>query len=162
MSRTAVSAGPQAAAAPGTRSIVVEEVLPHAPAAVWKALTTGALIARWMMAPAGFEAVVGNRFTFTTTPAGGWDGIIRCEVLDVVENERLVYSWKGGHAANTGYGSLLDTVVTMTLAAAAGGTRLRVVHSGFLTPANDTAYRNMSDGWKKILPGIADVAAGNA
>lgn len=26
-----------------------------------------------------------------------------------------------------------------------------MVHSGFVTPKNDTAYRNMSDGWVKVL-----------
>ena len=64
---------------PGTQSIVVEEVFPHAPETIWKALTTGALISRWMMAPTGFEPVQGNRFTFQTRPAGAWDGVIHCQ-----------------------------------------------------------------------------------
>ena len=68
----------------GSQAIVVDEVFPHAPATVWKALTTGNLIARWMMAPRGFEPVPGNRFTFQTTPAGEWDGVIHCQVLEVV------------------------------------------------------------------------------
>jgi uncharacterized protein YndB with AHSA1/START domain len=32
-----------------TRDIVVEDVLPHAPELVWKTLTTGELIGRWLM-----------------------------------------------------------------------------------------------------------------
>ena len=31
-----------------TQDIVVEANLPHAPEAIWKALTTGELIARWL------------------------------------------------------------------------------------------------------------------
>ncbi len=54
-----------------THEIVVDEVLPHAPETIWKALTTGKLIGRWlMMTPTGFEAVKGKRFTFQTTPGG--------------------------------------------------------------------------------------------
>jgi uncharacterized protein YndB with AHSA1/START domain len=142
-----------------TQDIVVDEVFPHAPETIWKALTTGDLIARWLMPPEGFRAVVGNRFIYRTTPAGAWDGAIRCEVLEVVPNERLVYSWRGGHEANIGYGSKLDTVVTWTLARVENGTRIRVVHSGFELPRNDTAYRNMSDGWKKVVRNLDATAA---
>lgn len=135
----------------GTREIVVDETFPHATATIWTALTSTALIARWLMPPTGFEAVEGTRFTFQTKPAGAWDGTIRCEVLEVVPERRLVYGWQGGDAGNEGYGSPLDTVVTWTLTPVEGGTRIRLVHSGFLTPRNDTAYRNMSDGWTKVL-----------
>ena len=135
----------------GMQEIVVDEIFPHAPETIWKALTTGELIGRWLMVAHGFEPVVGNRFTYRTTPAGEWDGTIRCEILEIVPNERLVYSWKGGHEANAGYGSRLDTVVSWTLSRLAAATRVRVVHSGFVLPRNDTAYRNMSDGWKTVI-----------
>ncbi len=91
-------------------------------------------MARWLMAPAGFEPVEGTNFTFQTSPAGEWDGVIRCQVLEVVENRRLAFAWKGGHEGNRGYGSPLDTVVTWTLSPAEGGTRIRMVHSGFELP----------------------------
>jgi uncharacterized protein YndB with AHSA1/START domain len=150
----------QAALKSATQDIVVEEVLPHAPEMIWKALTTGELIGRWLhMTPSGFVPVKGTRFTYQTTPAGTWDGVIHCEVLEVKANERLAYSWKGGDEANDGYGSRLDTVVTLTLARVEGGTRLRVVHSGFVLPKNDTAFRNMSGGWKKVVPSIGLIAA---
>ena len=122
-----------AALKPDTQDIVVDEVFPHAPETIWKTLTTGELIGRWMMAPTGFEPVEGKRFTFQTTPAGAWDGIIHCQVLEVMPNERLVYAWKGGHEGNVGYGSRLDTVVTWILSRVENGTRLRLVHSGFVT-----------------------------
>jgi uncharacterized protein YndB with AHSA1/START domain len=66
-------------------------------------------------------------------------------------NERFAYTWKGGHPANLGYGSLLDTIVTWSLSVVEGGTRIRLVHSGFITPKNDTAFTNMSEGWKKVV-----------
>jgi uncharacterized protein YndB with AHSA1/START domain len=143
-----------------TRDIVVEEVLPHAPETIWKALTTGELIGRWLlMAPTGFEPVKGKHFTFQTTPAGAWDGVIHCEVLEVMRNERLSYSWRGGHDGNVGYGSRLDTVVTWTLSTGENGTSLHLVHSGFMLPKNDTAFKNMSEGWKKVVRNLDTIAA---
>ncbi len=142
-----------------TQDIVVDEIFPHAPETIWKALTTDDLIARWMMAPTGFEPVKGNRFTFQTTPAGEWDGVIRCEVLEVKTDERLVYAWRGGDERNVGYGSRLDTVVTLSLSRVENGTRLRLVHSGFITPKNDSAFKNMSEGWPKVFQRLDAVAA---
>ena len=141
-----------------TQQIVVDEVFPHAPETIWKTLTTGDLISRWLMAPAGFEPVKGKQFTFQTKPAGAWDGTIHCQVLEVKPNERFAYAWKAGHEGNVGYGSRLDTVVTFILSKVENGTRLRLVHSGFVTPDNDTAFNNMSEGWKKVVPRLAAIA----
>jgi uncharacterized protein YndB with AHSA1/START domain len=150
----------QAAMKTATQDIVVEEIFPHAPETIWKTLTTGELMSRWLqMTPTGFAPVKGTRFTYKTSPAGPWDGTIHCEVLDVVPNERLVYSWQGGDDSNNGkYGSRLDTVVTLTLAKVTGGTKLRLVHSGFVTPKNDGAYKNMSEGWKTVVGRIGAVS----
>jgi hypothetical protein len=81
-----------------TQDIVVDEVFPHAPETIWKTLTTGALIARWLMEPRGFAPVQ--------------------------------------------------------------GTRLKLVHSGFVTPINDSAFQNMSDGWRKVVPTLGNFANG--
>lgn len=142
-----------------TQDIVVDEVFPHAPETIWKTLTTGELIARWLMMPTtGFEPVTGKRFTFQTTPAGAWDGVIHCQVLEAMPNKRLAYAWKGGHEGNVGYGARLDTVVTWTLSRVESGTRLRLVHSGFVLPKNDTAFKNMGGGWKKVVSRIGAIS----
>jgi uncharacterized protein YndB with AHSA1/START domain len=138
-----------------TREIVVDEVFPHAPETIWKTLTTSELIGCWLkMTPTGFEPVKGKDFTMRTTPAGAWDGVIRCQVLEAVPNERLAYVWSGGHEANVGYGSRLDTVVTWTLSKVEGGTRVRMVHAGFVLPRNETAFKGMSEGWKGVVERI--------
>ena len=143
-----------AALEPVSRDIVIDEVFPHTAEMLWKTLTTPELIGRWLMVPTGFEPVVGNRFTFQTTPAGSWDGVIHCEVLEVAPNERLVHTWQGGSNSNTEYGSRLDTIVTWTLNEVSGGTRVSLVHSGFCEPRNDSAFRNMSEGWPKVVQTI--------
>jgi uncharacterized protein YndB with AHSA1/START domain len=144
----------------GSRAIVVEEDFPHAPDVIWRTVTTGALVGRWLrMTPSGFEPIVGNRFTYRTTPAGAWDGVIHCEVLEVLPLERFVYSWRGGDQTNDGaYGSKLDTIVTLTLEEIEGGTRLRVVHAGFVIPKNEVAYRGMGEGWGEVVRTIGKIA----
>jgi uncharacterized protein YndB with AHSA1/START domain len=143
-----------------TRDIVVEDVVPQPPEKVWKALTTAELIGRWLM-PNDFELVVGKRFTFKTRPIGDWDGVVQCEVLEIVPHRRLVYSWKGGSDSNnsdSNYGSKLDSVVTWTLQPEGRGTRLRLVHTGFRSPQNDFAYDAMSPGWRRIVERLSEIA----
>lgn len=141
-----------------TRDIVIEEEFPHAPETIWRTLTTGALIGRWLMRPTGFEPVVGNRFTFQTTPAGPWDGVIHCVVLDVVPEKRFAFSWQGGHPDNKGYGSQLETIVSWTLEQTANGTRIRLVHSGFVLPKNEAAFDKMGHGWVGVVEKVRDLA----
>lgn len=137
----------------GLRDIVVDGTLPHPPETVWRALTTADLMERWLM-PNDFAPVVGRHFTFRTKPMGDWDGIVHCEVLEIVPARRLVYSWKGGADTNPAYGTRLDTIVTWTLTPVAEGTHLRLVHAGFRSPGNDFAFNAMSPGWGRVLQGI--------
>ena len=44
--------------APSTRAIVVERYLAHAPEKIWRALTEGTLLERWLM-PGDFKPVSG-------------------------------------------------------------------------------------------------------
>jgi uncharacterized protein YndB with AHSA1/START domain len=133
------------------QEIVVDEVFPHAPETIWKVLTTGEMLDRWLMKSNGFQAVTGTHFELPTKPDGEWDGIIRCHVLEVIPNQRLVYSWKSGHQSATGYVPRLDTVVTWTLTRHDGGTRLRLVHSGFELPRNVSVFQNIGKGWPIVI-----------
>jgi uncharacterized protein YndB with AHSA1/START domain len=142
------------------QDISIEAVLPHAPAIVWRALTSAELISQWLM-PNDFAAVVGKKFTFKTKPRGAWDGIVHCEVLEIVENRRLVYSWKGGADARDAYASL-DTIVTWTLLPVDAGTRLTMLHAGFELPGNKAAYDAMSPGWGQVMQRLGSVVAEEA
>ena len=142
-----------------SRQIEVDEVFPHTLDVMWKTLTTPDLMRRWLPMPSsGFAPKAGTRFTYQTTPGGDWDGVIHCQVLEATPNKRLSYSWKGGHPNNVGYGAPLDTVVTFDLSAVEGGTRVRLVHSGFVLPRNETAFKGMNGGWSKVVAAIGQLA----
>jgi uncharacterized protein YndB with AHSA1/START domain len=125
-----------------TQTIAVDYDLPHPPEKVWSALTESNLLAAWLMAN-DFRPVVGHRFAFTAQPMGDWDGVVHCEVLEVVPNERLRYTWRGKNPAGEWR---LDTVVTWTLARTLEGTRLHLDHAGFQAP-DRFAFEAMSKGW---------------
>ena len=124
-----------------TAAVRLERFYPHPPAAVWRALTEPDLLAQWLM-PNDIVAAVGHSFTFTTKPVADFDGVVRCVVLEVDVERRLVYSWR----SNSG----LDTIVTWTLREQAGGTLLRLVHDGFDTddPPQRIAFDAMGGGWR--------------
>ena len=144
------------------QDIVIEEIVPHAPSTIWQALSSGELMNRWLMPQTGFEAVKGTHFTLHTKADGDWDGVIHCEVLQAEPNACLSYTWKSGVDTAAGYISRLDTVVTWTLSHHDLGTRLRIVHSGFVLPKNESVFKNVNAGWSVVLPRMIEIAAEEA
>ena len=129
-----------------THAITVDKALPYPPERIWRTLTKGDLIAKWLM-PNDFEPVVGYRFTFKTRPMGDWDGIVHCEVLQCESPALLRYSWKGGSETNPAYGARLNSEVTWRLTKVAEGTHVSMVHDGFVFPGNKFAFEAMSPAW---------------
>jgi uncharacterized protein YndB with AHSA1/START domain len=118
-------------------------VYPRPAEQVWAALTSSAALAAWLM-PNDFEPVAGRAFTFTTKPAPGFDGIVRCRVLELDPPSRMVWSWAGGMG--------LETTVTFTLTPDGdGGTRLRMHQTGFHGLSGQLVRRILGSGWPRLL-----------
>jgi uncharacterized protein YndB with AHSA1/START domain len=141
--------------ATSTRSVVVERVMPHPPAKIWRALTESSLIEQWLMQN-DFEPHVGHKFNFRATPMPHWNGVTDCEVLIVEPNRQLSYTWNAsGQEAARG----LKTVVTWTLTPASGGTHVRMEQAGF-RPEDQAGYQGASYGWQRFITELEQVAAG--
>lgn len=125
--------------------IEVEHYFPHAPAAVWKALTDPGLHARWWAA-GDVRPVVGHRFDLDM---GRW-GKQPCEVVQAEPGRLLKYRFGTG---------TLDTFITWTLAAEGAGTRLKLVHEGFDldSPLGKMAFEGMGEGWPKVIANLGTV-----
>jgi len=91
-----------------------------------------------------FEPAVGHKFRFRTKPQPGFDGIVKCDVLEVVEPIRLSYSWQGGAMRR-------PTIVTWTLQEVGTGTRLQLAHTGFEGLNGLWISALLGAGWKRIL-----------
>lgn len=127
---------------PKGKTLVFERELQHDCAKVWDALTDANKLAQWLM-PNDFVAEVGHRFTFQTKPAPGFDGVVHCEVLELLPRERLVFRWAGGG---------IDTQVTFELEeVGASQTRLRLTHAGFEGLRARMVAQILKGGWKKML-----------
>lgn len=101
-----------------------------------------------------FELSLGHKFSFLAEPMYGWNGVTDCEVLVIVPNERLSYSWNAsGSQAENG----IRTVVTRTLQATDNGTHLAMEQSGF-RPQDEGGYQAMGGGWPRIVVKLEEVA----
>lgn len=121
--------------------IFLECVYRASPAEVWHALTDRDELAAWLM-PTDFVAEVGHRFTFRTKPRLNFDGIVRCEVLEIIPERRLSYRWQGGDQ---------DTVVVWELSPEGAATRLKLRHTGFTGPTGALTEFVLGRGWGKLL-----------
>lgn len=96
---------------------------------VWRILTDPALIPLWTSTgrggrPEGFRPEIGNRFRFVGRPFPGWDGIVRCEILAVVEPSLLRFTWRNNEGDR-------PSIVTNRLEESRAGTRLTYEHTEF-------------------------------
>ena len=130
-----------------TESLSFEFELPHAPEKVWRALTDPALLAEWLLPVIDLELEPGKAFTFKTQPYPGWDGIVKCRMLEIEAHRKLSYSWDV---------PFLNTVVTFTLTPTESGTRLSLVQSGF-RPDQKQASGGARYGWKMMSGKLVDL-----
>ncbi|OKS89415.1 SRPBCC family protein [Mucilaginibacter polytrichastri] len=129
------------------RSIRYEKTYPHPPEKLWKLIADSKILSEWLM-PNDLLPVVGHKFTFKTKPGPGFDGIVYCVVLEVVVNEKLVYSWTGGPIKNS--------MVSWTLTALNGETHLLFEHTGFEGLAPVAISFLLGRGWKKNIYKLFD------
>ena len=140
--------------AAATRSVVVERRVPHSLDKVWRALTQGPLLEDWLMAN-DFEPRVGHRFNFRMQAMPGWNGVTDYEVLTVVPNKELSYTWNAsGDEAATG----LKTVIKWTLAQVEGAVLVRMEQSGF-REQDQRNYMGAKYGWERNLGELERVVA---
>ncbi|MFF0306168.1 SRPBCC domain-containing protein [Streptosporangium sp. NPDC004379] len=122
--------------------IDLSEVYPHPIRHVWEALTSSRALAAWLM-PNDFVPEVGHRFTFRTRPAPGFDGTVRCRVLELKAPCRMVWSWEGGP---------IETTLTFTLTELGDrSTRLRLHQVGFHGLGGALTRRLLRSGFRDML-----------
>ncbi|HTM67012.1 MAG TPA: SRPBCC domain-containing protein [Flavipsychrobacter sp.] len=150
-----------------TRTIKLKTVLPYPTEQVWQALTDAELLGRWFMEN-NIEPRQGHYFTFRMKPQKGWDGITHCEVIDVVPEKYISYTYRGqatgekalacaGIHSDTadkltkGIFAQLDTVLSFRLEPTCGGTVLYMQQSGYKGLKLVIVSLIMQMGWKKQL-----------
>src|SRR5262245_38215113 len=108
---------------------------------VWAALTTTELVSEWLMPTTDYAPLAGCRFTLRAPRMPGWDGVIHCEVLEIVDMTRLVWSWRGSNMGSA-------TRVTFAIEPVGTGTLLTLEHTGFSGLGGFILARMHRGGWK--------------
>ncbi len=126
-----------------TLAVVVEREMPFPSEKIWRALTQPHLVQEWLMKN-DFVPALAHRFELR----GDW-GTVQCQVLEIEPNKTLAYTW-----AAMG----LDSVVTWTLTATAGGTLVRMEQSGFRQDQQQ-AYQGAKFGWQQMFGKLEAVLA---
>jgi uncharacterized protein YndB with AHSA1/START domain len=123
------------------RALRFEAVYPHPPSKVWRVLTTQEHLSQWLMQN-DFEPRVGQKFQFRAKPMGGWDGIVNCEVLELIPERRLVITWNS---------NVIQTKVTFLLEPEGAGTRFTLLHTGFKGMKGVMVSFILGSGWKGMV-----------
>jgi uncharacterized protein YndB with AHSA1/START domain len=126
-----------------TRTIHLVRRYPYSPETVWRWLANREAMSEWLM-PNTFEPVIGHCFEFRTRPAPGFDGIVRCKVLELDPPKRLAFTWVGGG---------IDTVVTFALTPDRDGTVLTFSHARFNGVKGVMLSYMLGNGWRSMLDG---------
>jgi uncharacterized protein YndB with AHSA1/START domain len=137
-------------------AVVSEIEIAAPPERVFQALTTADELARWFTnasCPVKFwemDARSGGRYRYATkTGTVMVNGVseFEChgEILEIDPPRLLVYSW----IANWHENKDIRTVVRWELTPNAGGTHVRVIHSGLAR--EDAARKDYSGGWPGVL-----------
>ncbi len=121
-------------------------------ARVWEHLTNREKLAQWLMT-SDFTAKVGSRFTFSAPPSGTWDGQLHCAVTELVEPERLAFTWNANDIG-------AETLVTFQLEKIASGTRLTLTHTGFDGALPGATGRHAA-GWTRVLKSLENTVCGS-
>ena|ERR1700760_4712047 len=127
------------------------------PAEIWEYLTKPELLEQWLT-KTDFQPVVGHKFRFLTKPHPGTGQAHHayCEVLEVIPQKRLSYSWKKGASEKE---ISVDSVVTWTLTAKNGGTELQLQHNGFAILEDTLAHEA---GWNFCMNKMTELIKSNS
>ncbi|MFA6481534.1 MAG: SRPBCC domain-containing protein [Bacteroidales bacterium] len=127
--------------------IVVERIFDATVLTVWTAITDQQEMKKWYFDLAEFKAEKGFTFRFLGGPDGKEPYVHLCEVIEVIPQKSLTYSWR-----YEGYTGI--SFVTFVLVEQEGKTFLRLIHRGidtFPKENPDLAINNFIEGWNQII-----------
>lgn len=140
------------------KKISIEKVFPFDRSKVWQALTNKEQVSQWLM-KTDIEPIVGKKFTFQAEPMKGWRGWVECEVLEVIAETKIVYSWQGDvtHSITTVSYELFERgEETLVIATHSGFDKSHGFLSGLIL------RRILLAGWKKMFTKLSISVLGAA
>ena len=128
-----------------------------APGKVWRAITEPEMLKKWMAPSDAFkvpvaeaELRVGGRYHIIMNAPGGEVHDVSGVYREVVPNKKLVYTWAWKSTPER------QSVVTIELRAAGGGTELTLKHEQFF---DEEARNHHEQGWNGCLARLEKAVA---
>lgn len=141
-----------AGSGPGVRSLVKEAIVAAPAREVWDAWTSDEGIEAWWGPPkSNIELRIGGRFEihFSLSEPEGLQGSEGCRVLAYVPGESLAFTWNAPPHLPL---RSVNTWVVLTFSEVSTGTRVRLVHTGFLEgPDWDDYVAYFDSAWGYVL-----------
>ena len=138
-------------------SLSIVRKLDAAPGKVWRAITEPEMLKRWMAPSDDFkipvaeaELRVGGRYHFIMNAPDGQVHDVSGVYREIVPNKKLVYTWAWKSTPER------ESVVTIELRAAGGGTELTLKHQQF---ADAEARDRHQQGWMGCLARLEKAVA---
>lgn len=127
------------------KEIYIVREFNHSIERVWFAISNSEALASWLM-PNNFKLEAGTDFQFIAPKQPGFDGIVRCRLIDFEIPHYLRYSWQGGPLKNA-------TTVTFRLKSLGQNrTQMEFTHAGFEGFIASYIVRFiLGQGWKSLL-----------
>lgn len=127
-------------------TVINREIVINAPReTVWRYFEDPDLLAAWLMRN-NFKPEKGAAFQFFAQPNADWDGVLECRLIEFDPPKKLAFTWNANDIA-------ADTMVTIELTPANGGTHIRLVHANFGASPFDVAaiVERHDEGWADHL-----------
>lgn len=143
-------------------AVRLERLIPAPPHRVYRAWLEPDLLRRWL-APGDLQVTgvavderAGGHFRIWHAGAGSDVGGFECELLELVPDRRIVFRW-GFVGPQRTDGPVYDSLLTITLREAPGGTALTLVHERLdaLAAALPDVADNVRAGWELVLVKLA-------
>lgn len=117
---------------------------------VWNAVATSDGLKSWLM-PNNFKPEMGYKFTFQAKPIGNWDGVVYCEVKELVPPNLLGVTWQGNN---------MNLYLSFELVALEDKkTQFTLVHSGWAV--EHAMFREkMYEGWGHLTEDLREKLGG--
>jgi len=145
-------------------STIVQETTVRAPRSrVWQALTTPSQLSTWFHCTLDtHEFRVGDKVGGVSTYPGCEGKGFTLKIVEMVPNQRFAWNWRPGKSASP---EEPETTVTFELEEIAGGTRVKVIETGFdriSLQRRAQAFEDNNNGWKIQIQNLRNYAEQNA